>query len=169
MLSKKISTLINEQIKKELDSAYLYLEVADFYESNGLKGFANWFKVQAKEEQDHAEIFYNFLHSMNEPVMFYKIEPSGKIFSTLLEPLEEALEHEQFISASINNIVSEANEENEYAALTMLEWFVKEQMEEEENAQELIDSMKLFGDSCGGLYALDKDLSCREYKPAVMD
>lgn len=166
MLSKKLSTLINEQIKKEYDSAYLYLEIADFFESNGLKGFANWFKVQAKEEQDHALIFYDFLHAINEPVVFFKIEPSGKKFSSLLQPLEDALEHEQYITASIDNIVSVAREEDSICMENLLAWFVKEQLEEEENAQELIDRMTLFGNCSGGLMALDKGFAGRTYKPA---
>ena len=164
MLSEKITTMLNKQIQKELASAYLYLQIASYYEGNGLKGFANWFKIQAKEEQDHAEIFYNFLHTNGAEVVFYPVEPSDIVFTDFIEPLNESLDHEKFITASIHQIYVSAKQEDCYRTMEFLNWFIKEQLEEEENAQDLISKMELFGDCSAGLYEMDKEYGKREYK-----
>lgn len=166
MLSEKMIFTISQQIKKEYESAYLYLEIADFYEAQGLCGFANWFKVQAREEEDHAMIFYEYLHSNNACVQFYAIEPCVKKFSDLRAPLKAGLKHEEFITDSINKIYELAEKEKDLRTENFLNWFVVEQQEEEEKSQELLDKMDLFGANPAGLYQLDKEYENRSYTPS---
>lgn len=161
MLSKKMVSLISEQIKNEYESAYLYLEIADYFQSVGLCGFANWYTVQAREETKHAMIFYDYLHDNNERVMFYTLEPTRKIFSDYKKPLEDSLVHEEFITSCVNKIYELAEHEKDYRTKKFLNWFISEQQEEEENAHLNLDKMTLYGGNPAGLYLLDKEMSKR--------
>lgn len=171
-LSKSIQDLLSSQLQKEFESAYLYLQIADFYESKGLSGFASWFKVQAKEEEDHAMIFYNFLHQNNAEIKFEPIQPAALSFISLKAPLEKALKHEIYVTTSINKIYTQAVLENDYKTKCFLNWFIKEQMEEESTAQMLIDNFSLFAldendHLCKtALLNLDRTYGKREYKPS---
>ena len=161
-MDKKVATLINDQINKEFFSAYLYLDMANYYEEKGLNGFATWFTKQAEEEQEHAMKFYAYLHDNGEKVTLKAIAaPNGK-FKNVADPLKAALKHEQFVTASINTIYAAARKVNDYRTEQFLDWFIAEQAEEEKNAQELVDKIALFGDAGKGLYVLDKDLGARQ-------
>lgn len=163
MLNEKVSKLINEQINHELYSAYLYLDISNYYTENGLEGFANWYKVQAQEERDHAMLFMQYLQNNGEKVTLQSIAKPDKIFEGLKYPLEVSLEHEQFVTSLIHNIYGQAVEVKDYRTTQFLEWFVKEQGEEEMNAENLIKKMDLFGAEAKGLYLLDTELAARVY------
>lgn len=162
-MDKNVSALLNDQINKELYSAYLYLDMANFYASKGLDGFANWYEIQAKEEQDHAMLIYQFLHNNSETVTLEAIAKPDKVFETLMDPLTAALEHEQYVTSLIHNIYAAAQAVNDYRTVQFLDWFVKEQGEEEKNSSDLITKMELFGGDAKGLYMLNSELGARVY------
>lgn len=163
MLNEKVSKLINEQINHELYSAYLYLDIANYYTENGLEGFANWFKVQAQEERDHAMLFMQYLQNNSAKVTLEAIAKPDKAFENLKTPLAVGLEHEQLVTSLIHNIYGQAVEVKDYRTTQFLEWFVKEQGEEEMNSENLIKKMDLFGTEAKGLYLLDTELAARIY------
>ena len=163
MLDKRVADLLNEQINKEFYSAYLYLDFANFYESKGLEGFANWYKVQAQEERDHAMLFYQYLQNNSMPVSLEAIAKPDKVFSSTIDPLKAGLEHEEYVTSLINTIYDAASQVKDFRTLQFLDWFVKEQGEEETNASDLITKMELFGGDAKGLYMLDQELKARVY------
>lgn len=158
----------NKQIQEELYSSYLYLSMSAYCESKNLKGFANWFSVQAKEELDHAMGFYNHLIERGEKVNLLPIAKPESSFGTPLVMLKQALAHEQHITGRIKKLVDLAKEEKEYASELFLQWYIKEQIEEENNATDLIEKLKMIGDAGPSLYLLDKELGARVYTPAVI-
>lgn len=162
-MNKNVSKLLNEQIMKELYSAYLYLDMANYYNIEGLNGFENWFYIQAQEERDHAMLFRTYLLNNDEKVTFLPIDAPEGSYDGFGHPLDMALAHEKSVTASINNIYSEALKENDYRTLEFLNWFIKEQGEEEKNAGDLIRKYQLFGSDAKGLYELDKELESRIY------
>ena len=162
-MDKKVSTLLNDQIHKEFYSAYLYLDMANFYSRKGLDGFANWYEIQAKEEQDHAMLMYQYLQNNGEEVTLEAIAKPDKTFTTLMDPLKAGLEHEKYVTSLINNIYAAAHDVNDYRTIQFLDWFVKEQGEEEKNAMDLITKMELFGDDARSLYMLNSELAARVY------
>lgn len=162
-MNDTIIKLINEQINAELYSAYLYLAFADFYEEEGLSGYANHFEVQAAEERDHALIFRNYLHENGEKVHLTAIEQPDVSFSSFLEPLEKALEHERYVTSLINGIYHAADEAHDYRTMNFLNWFIEEQLEEEDNADAMVTRMKLFGSDAKALYDLDNECAARVY------
>ena len=135
-MDERVYELLNDQINKELYSAYLYLSFADYYEEEGLEGFANLYEIQAKEERDHALIFRNYLHENGEAVKLLAIDQPDKTFTNYLEPLEAALEHEKYVTALINDIYAAAAEVKDYRTMKFLDWFIEEQQEEEDSRQE---------------------------------
>ncbi|MDY2656992.1 MAG: ferritin [Candidatus Limiplasma sp.] len=163
MMDQKVSQLLNEQINKEFYSAYLYLDMANFYAARGLDGFANWFEVQAREEQDHAMLFYRYLQNNSEAVTLEAIARPDKAFETLADPLDAALEHEKYVTSLINAIYAAAQEARDFRTTQFLDWFIKEQGEEEKNASDLITKMALFGSDAKGLYMLNSELAARVY------
>lgn len=164
MLKKEVIKLLQAQVNEELASAYLYQHFVNLLEQEGLSGIANWFKVQVKEELSHANIFMEYLELNNVLVELKDIKLEKFEFKGVGSILEGALKHEQHITACINKIYDEAVVQKDYRTMQVLNWFVKEQMEEEVNAQELIDRFKLVEKSGGGLYALDKELAKREFE-----
>ena len=144
LMDARVYELLNDQINKELYSSYLYLSFADYYEEEGLEGFANWYEIQAKEERDHALIFRNYLHENGCKVKLLAIDQPDKEFTTFLEPLEAALEHEKYVTSLINDIYAAAAEVKDYRTMKFLDWFIEEQQEEEDNADKMITRMKLF-------------------------
>ena len=162
-MDAKVSALLNEQINKELYSAYLYLDMANFYNEKGLDGYSNWYEIQAKEEQDHAMLMYQYLHNNNQKVTLEAIAKPDKVFNTLMDPLKMALEHEEYVTSLINNIYAAADEVNDYRTKQFLDWFVKEQGEEEKNSNDMITKMELFGGGAKGLYMLNSELKARVY------
>lgn len=162
-MDKKVAELLNDQINKELYSAYLYLDMANFYSDKGLDGFSNWYEVQAKEEQDHAMLIYQYLHNNGEKVTLEAIAKPDKTYSTLLDPLTAGLAHEQYVTSLINNIYAEAQKVNDFRTTQFLDWFIKEQGEEEKNSSDQITKMELFGDDARSLYMLNEELKGRVY------
>lgn len=165
MVSKELENAINKQINAEFWSAYLYLSMSTWFDHKGLPGFANWFKVQFQEEQDHALKFMNYLISKGNKVELKPIEKVDTSWDSVLKAFEDTLEHERVVTSLINNLVSISRKENDYSTENMLQWFVNEQVEEEETAQAMIDSLKLIGDNGFGVYTMDKELAQRSYTP----
>lgn len=167
-MDAKLSELLNHQINEELYSAYLYLTFADYYEDRGLKGFANWYMVQEQEEVAHAKILRRYLLDNDVSVKMLAIAEPDKTFSSDLEPLEAGLEHEKHITECINRCYAAANDVHDFRAMQMLDWFVKEQGEEEANASDMIKNMDLFGSDPKGLYALDREYQARVFVAPTM-
>ena len=163
MLNDKIAALLNDQVNKELYSAYLYLDFANYYADEGLDGFAHWYEVQAQEERDHALIFRNYLHENGERVKLLAIDQPDKVFSNFMEPLEAALEHEKYVTALIHAIYAAAEEANDYRTKKFLGWFIDEQLEEEDTADDMITKMKLFGGDARSLFELNQEYAGRTY------
>ena len=163
MLNEKVASLLNEQINKEFYSAYLYLEFSAYFEDEGLDGFANWYKVQAQEERDHAMLFYQYLQNNGEDVNFEAIAKPEWERGDHMTPLKKALEHEKLVTASIDAIYAAAYEARDFRTMQMLDWFIKEQGEEEKTAADLITKMDLFGGDSKGLYMLNSELKARVY------
>ncbi len=162
-MDKKVAGLLNEQINKELYSAYLYLDMANFYSDKGLEGFANWYEIQAKEEQDHAMLIYQYLHNNSEKVTLEAVAKPDKTYETLMDPLKAGLEHEKYVTSLINNIYAAAQEVKDFRTTQFLDWFIKEQGEEEKNSTDQITKMELFGDDAKSLYMLNSELATRVY------
>ena len=160
-MDKKVSKLLNEQITKELYSAYLYLDFSIYYEAQGLDGFANWYMIQAQEERDHAMLFMKYLQMGGEKVELGTIDKPDKALKTLMDPLKEGLEHEKYVTGLINDIYSAAYDVKDFRTMQFLDWFVKEQLEEEKN--DMIKKMELFGGDSKGLYSLDSEYAQRIY------
>jgi ferritin len=165
MLHPDVAKLLIEQINKEFYSAYLYLSMSNYYADNNLEGFENWFFVQAQEERDHALLFRRYLLNEGACVTFDAIAAPDATFDSFKAPLEKSLEHERFVTDSINKIYTLANEHKDYRTLQVLNWFVKEQGEEEKNADDLIRKFDLFGSDPKSLYMLNSELGTRVYAP----
>ena len=162
-MDKKVHELINQQINKEFYSAYLYLDFSNYFKAKGLDGFANWYMIQAQEERDHAILFYTYLQNENMPVTLDAIAKPDKTFNSHMEVLQAGLEHEKYVTSLINNIYGAAYDVKDFRAMQFLDWFVKEQGEEETNANDLISKMELFGSDPRSLYLLNQELSTRVY------
>ncbi len=163
MIKENVAKLLNDQINKEFFSAYLYLEIANYYVDQGLNGFANWYQVQAQEERDHAMLFMKYMQNNGLKITLKAIESPTTNFINNKEPLAMGLDHEQFVTESIHKIYDEAYSCKDFRTMQFLDWFVKEQGEEETNAEDLIKKMELFGSDAKGLYLLDNELSTRVY------
>lgn len=162
-MNRQVAELINDQINKELYSAYLYLEFANYYAEAGLDGFENWYRIQAQEERDHAMLFYQYLHNNGEKVTFKAIAQPECDLSDNMAPLKKGLEHEKYVTSLINAIYAAAYEDHDFRTMQMLDWFVKEQGEEEKNATDMIAKMELFGGDAKGLYMLNSEMAARTY------
>ena len=163
MVSKKVHQLLNDQINKELYSAYLYLDFSNYFKAAGLDGFANWYMIQAQEERDHAMLFYTYLQNENMPVTLEAIAKPDKVLDSNMTVLKAGLEHELYVTSLINDIYAAAYEARDFRTMQFLDWFVKEQGEEETNANDLISKMELFGSDAKGLYMLNQELAARVY------
>lgn len=161
--NKKVAELLNQQVNKEFYSAYLYLDMANYYFSKGLNGFGNWFQIQAQEERDHANLFITYLLNNGEQVKLEAIDAPNKEYKTFQDPLTTTMEHEQYVTSLINAIYAEASACHDFRTLQFLDWFVKEQGEEEKNADDLLTRFQLFGEDPKGLYMLDSELAGRVY------
>ncbi|MDO4436398.1 MAG: ferritin [Coriobacteriaceae bacterium] len=162
-INENVAKVLEEQINKELYSAYLYLTFADYYEDRGLKGFANWYMVQVKEETDHALAIRRYLLDNDYTPQMRTIDQPDKTFANDLEPLEAGLAHEEYVTSLIHHCYEVALEAHDIRAMQMLDYFVKEQGEEEANARDMINNMKLFGSDPKGLYDLDREYQSRVY------
>ena len=164
-MNDKIAALLNDQINKEFYSAYLYLDMANYYDSLDLDGYANYYNIQAQEERDHALLFMKYMQTNGLKVTLEAIDKPDKTFETVLDPLVIAAEHERYVTALINEIYHEAHQAKDYRTMKFLDWFVDEQMEEEDNANSMISRYKLFGNDPRGLYLLDQEYAARVYAP----
>ena len=167
MLSKQLHDALNAQINAEMWSAYLYLSMSMDAEAKGLKGVANWFYVQFQEEQDHARILMNNILSRNAEVRLQPIAEVRTSWDSPLEMFRDTLEHEQKVTAMINNLAAIAAGDKDYASSNMLVWFIDEQVEEEESAREMIGACEAVEGNKFGLYMLDKELAARTYTQAA--
>ena len=167
MINKKIAKLINTQVNKELYSGYLYLDFANYYADEGLDGFAHWYEIQAQEERDHAMMMRRYLIDNGIKVTFDKIDKPDKTFKNTVDPLKAGYEHEQYVTSLINNIYAEAAKISDYKTMQFLDWFIKEQGEEEKNADDMLKKFNLFGHDAKGLYALNQELMARVYTPSA--
>ena len=165
MLNEKVLELLNQQINKEFYSAYLYLDFSNYFKARGLDGFANWYMVQAQEERDHAILFYTYLQNENMPVTLEAIGKPDKVFTCDMDVLKAGLEHELYVTSLINDIYAAAYDVRDFRTMQFLDWFVKEQGEEETNANDLISKMELFGSDAKSLYMLNQELAARVYNP----
>ena len=163
MLNEKVAALINIQINKELYSAYIYLEFANHFVEAGLDGFANWYTIQAQEERDHAMLFLKYLQNNDGKVIFTAIDAPSYNTSSHMDVLRAGLSHEEYVTSLINNIYDVANSVKDFRTMQFLDWFIKEQGEEEKNASELIKKMELFGGDAKSLYMLNQELAARIY------
>jgi len=161
MMSKKLYTVLNDQIKYELDSAYVYLSMAADCEAKNLNGFANWFKHQSQEEVQHAMKIYQFLLDRGESVELQAIEKPPSSFKSPTAIFEQALKHEQKVTSLINTCYETALAEKDYPTQVMLQWFIEEQVEEEQQADEILNQLRMAGESGAALIMMDKQLAMR--------
>ncbi len=163
MLKEKVAQLLNEQINKEFYSAYLYLYFSNYYTEKGLNGFANWYKIQAQEERDHAMLIMQYMQNNDAIVTLEAIEKPEMDLKENIDALKAGLEHEHYVTSLINNIYDAAYSEKDFRTMQFLDWFVKEQGEEETNASDLVRKMELFGTDPKSLYLLDQEMAARVY------
>ena len=163
MLDKKVSELLNDQINKELYSAYLYLDFSLYYQEHGLDGFANWYRIQTQEERDHAMLLLQYLQNNGEHITLEQVVKPDNFCRALKDPLDFALEHERYVTSLINTIYDAAHQVKDYRTMQFLDWFVKEQGEEEKNAEDMVKKFELFGSDPKSLYMLDAEMAGRAY------
>jgi ferritin len=168
MISEKIQKLLNEQIVKEFYSAYLYLSIESYLTEQNLVGFANWFRVQAQEERDHAMMFFNYVTKVGGRVKLGQIDAPKVDFASIEEALKLSLEHEQFVTRSIYTIVDAAIEERDHKTSQFLQWFVNEQTEEEANSENNLKKFQLVGNDGRGILMMNAELAARVYTPPVI-
>lgn len=161
MISEKMNAALNEQVTKEMYSAYLYMAMSSYSNSIGLKGFANWFMVQYHEEMFHAMKIYEYIHSQSGDVALKTIDEPPATFEGPLDMFTKTLAHEQKVTRSINDLMEIAIGEKDHATRIFLQWYVTEQVEEEENDNDIIDQLKLINDNPQGLMMLDRELAQR--------
>jgi len=161
MISEKMNAALNEQVTKEMYSAYLYMAMSSYSNSIGLKGFANWFMVQYHEEMFHAMKIYEYIHSQSGDVALKAIDEPPASFEGPLDMFNKTLAHEQMVTRSINDLMEIAIGEKDHATRIFLQWYVTEQVEEEENDNDIIDQLKLINDNPQGLMMLDRELAQR--------
>ena len=163
MLNQSVAQLLNAQITAEFYSAYLYLDFSSYFQETGLDGFANWYQVQAQEERDHAMLFYQYLHNNSAKVALEAVAKPERKAADTMGILKAGLEHEVYVTSLIHNLYDAAQQSKDFRTLQFLDWFVKEQGEEEKNAEDLIQKMEHFGSEAKGLYMLNSELAARVY------
>jgi ferritin len=161
MLNKTIQDAINEQIKNELFSAYIYLSMSSHFEEMNLSGMAHWMRLQSNEEVEHAMKFFEYIHDRGGKVSLAAIGQPPLEWKSPLAVFENAYEHEQKVTGMINNLYALAVKENDYPTQIMLQWFINEQVEEEKNASTIVEQLKMIGDNKNALMMLDHNLGAR--------
>lgn len=169
MLSPKMEAALNDQVKWEAWSAYLYLSMASYFESVGLMGFANWMKVQEKEEKFHSERFYSYTFERGGRIRLQPFEAPQSDWDSPLAAFEDALKHEQGVTARINALMDLAIAERDHATASFLKWFIDEQVEEESSVTDVINKLKFIKDNPSALYMLDQELAARVFTPPVIN
>jgi ferritin len=168
VLNGEIVSMLNAQLNMELYSAYLYLDIYNYYSDKNLNGFGNWFYVQTQEERDHAMLMMKYLLNNSEHVVLMDVKAPGTAFAGFREPLKAAFDHERKVTESINNIYAAAYPLRDFRTMQFLDWFVKEQGEEEKNVDDITKKYDLFGTEAKGLYLLDTELAARIYAPPTL-
>jgi len=163
MLKDKMQQALNDQLNAEMYSAYLYLSMEAYFRSISLNGFATWMRVQTQEELFHATKFYNFINDRSGRVTLKSIDAPPTKWDSPLAAFKDAYEHEQKVTSLINNLVDLSLEERDHATNTFLQWFVTEQVEEEDNTSTVVERIKLVGEAQGGLFLLDQELGARTF------
>lgn len=164
MINEKVEDVLNAQINKEFYSAYLYLAMSAYFDEIGLYGFANWTKVQAREEVDHGMILFDYIIDRNGTVNLQQIDMPEKSFENPLQVFNKIYEHERSVTESIECVASMSEEECDMATRNFINWYIAEQVEEESNVMDVISKLKMFADDKTALYLYDKELKEREYK-----
>ena len=162
MLSTSLEKTINDQIKNELYSAYLYLSMSAYLEANNLPGSARWMRLQYEEEVSHAMKLFDYIHDRGGRVVLQAIDQPAAEFGSLLDVFQKALEHEQKVTGMINRIYDLAVKENDYPTQIEMQWFITEQVEEEKSAGDIVDQLKMVGDHTPSLIMLDRHLGARQ-------
>jgi ferritin len=165
MLNNDMEKALNAQVNAEMYSAYLYLSMSAYFQSKSLGGFASWMRVQAQEEMVHAMKLYDFINERGGRVILEPIEAPPTGWDSPLATLEAVYEHEQKVTGLINELVDLALEKHDHATNIFLQWFVSEQVEEEDSANDVVEKIKLIGDARGGLFMLDRELGQRVFTP----
>lgn len=165
MITKKMESALNEQVKWELYSAYLYLAMSAYFDSVDMVGFAQWMRVQGQEELSHAMKFYDYIGERDGRQVLLAIDAPPKEWKSPLKAFEDAYSHEQEVSARIHNLVTVAEKEKDKAAAIFLQWFVNEQVEEEANALRVVKKLRLAGASASALFMMDSELGQRVFTP----
>lgn len=163
MLDTKVVQLLNQQINKEFYSAYLYLDFSNYFYDKELNGFGNWYRIQAQEERDHAMLFLQYLQNNGEKITLDAIGKPAVELTDDLQVLKEGLKHEIYVTSLIHTIYEAAYAVKDFRTMQFLDWFVKEQGEEETNANDMITKMELFGSDPKSLYMLNQELAARVY------
>lgn len=163
MINSKVEDILNAQINKEFYSAYLYLAMSAYFEQLGLKGFANWTEVQAKEEMDHGMILFNYIIERDGKIDLRSIEAPTNNFQDPLQVFELILEHEKLVTSSIECVANLSEDECDRATRHFIDWYISEQVEEEAQVSDVIKMIKMFGTECPILYHIDKELMSRQY------
>ena len=166
-LNQKLYQLLNEQIKHELESAYIYYSMVSYFVAEGLDGMAQWMTAQAQEELLHASKFFNFIGERGDKVELQNLEISKTSWKSPLEAFQDALAHEEFITGKINDLMKVAIEVNDYSAKVLLDWFVSEQVEEEASVDEVLQQLKLIDGKGSGLFMLDREAKARTFTPSA--
>lgn len=162
MLSKTLQDALNEQIKNELYSAYVYLSMSAHFEAVNLRGFAHWMRLQSQEEVEHAMRIFDFVNDRGGRVVLEALDRPPSQFKSPLDIFQKALEHERKVTGMIHRLYELAVKEADYPAQVMLQWFISEQVEEEKSAAEIVEQLKLIGDQGAGLLILDRHLGERK-------
>ena len=160
-ISDSMTAAINDQIKAEFDSAYIYLAMSAYFEDCGLSGMAHWMKKQYKEEVEHAEKFIDYLYERGARVIIPDIAKPKENYSDALDVFRTAYAHEQYVTSRIYKLVDMAVEEKDYATQSMLKWYVDEQLEEEDNTGSIVNKLEFLGKDNHSLYMIDRELSAR--------
>ncbi|MDR3044046.1 MAG: ferritin [Desulfovibrio sp.] len=163
MLSERMNQALNDQVKWEMYSSYLYLSMSAYFADMGLSGFANWMRVQAQEELFHAMKFYDFINERGGRVILQPIDAPPSSWEGVLDVFQKTLEHERHVTARINDLVNVAIEERDHATNIFLQWFVTEQVEEEDGVNDLLHKLRLINGEGQGMLLLDKDLAVRVF------
>jgi ferritin len=162
MIKEKILKILNKQINEELYSSYLYLSMSNFFSLQNLDGFAKWMRMQSQEEYGHGMKIYDYILQRNGKATLAKIETPKAVWKSPLDVFQETLKHEQHISSCIHNIVNLAIQEKDHATTQFFQWFIGEQVEEEANAINIVEKMKMVGDNKNGIFMLDRELGQRQ-------
>jgi len=165
MLTKRMEDELNDQIVREMFSSNLYLSMSSYFESINLRGFANWMRIQAQEEFAHTMKFYEYILDRGGRAIIGQIDAPKNQWDSILDVYSEVLDHEQQVTASINNLVRIAREENDFATDNFLQWYIAEQVEEEANVSDVLEQLKMIDGKGAGLFILDRELKQRVFVP----